>query len=93
MMFVYFYRSKEINPLEAEPFLQLTITSQGVSLNYDNNTISIQFETSLDVNNNWNHIGISLSADKYLFLTVNAIKVPKAVQLPKGVDIDLNDVK
>ena len=92
-MYVCFYRSKKIYPLEAEPFLQLTITSQGVSLNYDNNTISLQFETYLDVNNNWNHIGISLSADKYLSVTVNAIKVPKLVQLPKGVDIDLNDVK
>ena len=92
-MFVFF-RSKKINPLEAEPFLQLTITSQGVSLYYDyNNTLSLQFETSLDVNNNWNHIGISLSADKFLSVTVNAIKVPKLVQLPKGVDIDLNDVK
>ena len=91
-MFV-FYRSKKIYPLEAEPFLQLTITSQGVSLNYNNNTISLQYETYLDDNNNWNHIGISLSADKYLSLTVNAIKVPKLVQLPKGVDIDLSDVK
>ena len=88
----FFYRSKKIYPLEAEPLLELTITSQGVSLTYDHNTILLGFETSLDVNNDWNHIGVSLSADNYLSLTVNAIEVPELIQLP-DVDIDLSDIK
>ena len=92
MLFV-FYRSRTIYPLEAEPLLVLTITSQGVTLTYDHNTVSLPFETYLDFNNDWNHIGVSLSTDKYLSFTVNAIEVPELVQLPEDVDIDLNGVK
>ena len=92
MLFV-FYRSRAIYPLEAEPLLVLTITSQGVTLIYDHSTVSLPFETSLDVNNDWNHIGVSLSADKYLSVTVNAIEVPELIQLPEDIVIDLNDVK
>ena len=92
MLFV-FYRSRSIYPLEAEPLLVLTITSQGVTLTYDHNTVSLPFETSLDVNNDWNHIRVSLSADKYLSVTVNAIEVPELIQLPEDIVIDLNDVK
>ena len=92
MLFV-FYRSRTIYPLEAEPLLVLTITSQGVTLLYDHSTVSLPFEIPLDVNNDWNHIGVSLSADKYFSITVNAIEVPELVQLPEDVDIDLNGVK
>ena len=88
----FFYRSKKIYPLEVEPLLELTITSQGVTLTYDHSTVLLRFETSLDVNNDWNHIGVSLSADKYLSFTVNAIEVPELIQLPDA-DIDLSDIK
>ena len=88
------FRNDKIFPLKAEPVVELTITNMDVRLDYYGENVSLPFERkSLDADNDWHHIGVSLSDDKYMSFTIDAVEVPEMVKLPGHVTVSLDKIK